>query len=188
MISDRPNRKGPFIAAVAIVLGGVLLMAVHSFAGSDGGPEGVFSDVGFGAPFVGIGGLALIGLNFDKPVLCRFAGLFLIPMSVVSIVLVPLLIPAAILMFAPVESLGRKGLVVAPAMFAAVPLITFVILVFHQDPATWTTPDGFSAGSSNIVTSLEASISVIGVLLTLAGALMWAMRNVPARSRMEQTV
>ena len=188
MITAEPRHKAAIVAAIATVAAGFLAMAFHYFAGAEGDPEGVWSAIGFGAPFVGIGGLASIGLKFGKPVLCGFAGLSLIPMSIVSIVLLPLLIAATILMSVPAESPGPKGSFVPPAMFAVVPLISFAILVFHRDPVTWTTPDGDSGGSSDIVTSLEASISVFGILLALVAALLWATSKAPDRSRLEQTV
>ena len=163
-------------------------MVLHYFAGTEGDPEGVWSAIGFGAPFIGIGGLALTGLQFDKPVLCRVSGLCLIPMSLISIVLIPLIVAAVALISLAQETTASEGSYVPPAIFATVPLIAFAILVFHRSPVTWTTPDGDSGGSTDIVTSLEASISVFGVLLALMAALLWATTNAPDRSRLEQTV
>lgn len=157
----------------ATVGAGVVLMAVHYFAGAEGDPEGWYSAAGFAAPFVGAGCLALVGDRFATPLLCAAGGAALAVMCVVSIVLVPLLVPAGFMIGAVRNASIRADAVVVSAVVAATLVVSFAILVFHQDPVTWSTPDG-GGSSSNIVTSTEASISLIVAIVVVLSAIAWS--------------
>jgi len=87
------------------------------------------------------------------------AGAALIPMSVLSIVLMPLIIPAVLLIVRSTRERFEPQDLAMPAVLASGLVVALAIVVFHQDPATWSTPDG-GGGSSNIVTSLEATIAI----------------------------
>ena len=150
------------------------LMTVHYFGGTDGDPEGWFSSVGFGAPFVGVGLMAVVGGQFVRPTLSVAAGAALGPMSVVSVAMWPLLI-AAVFLFLPVGTVRRGDPILVPMACAAALVAVFGYLVFHQDPVTWVTPTG-GGGSSNIVTVAEASISLVVTGLVVVGAVVWARR------------
>ena len=71
-------------------------MFVHYYGGLPGEPEGWSAALGFAAPFIGAGFLALVGTRLGRPALVFSAGVALIPMSALSIVLIPLLIPAVV--------------------------------------------------------------------------------------------
>jgi len=160
------------ISGVIVVLGGIGLMLVHNYAGSDGGPEGWFAAVGFGAPFVGAGLLAVIGARGDNPALCIAVGIALWPMSVVSIVLVPLLAPATIMIAAGAVSRPRAHSLWLAEPLGAALVVVFGYLVLHKDPVSWTTP-GHIRFSSNIVTTFEASLSLATTSLVLVVAVAW---------------
>ncbi|MGB5757188.1 MAG: hypothetical protein WBM50_09760 [Acidimicrobiales bacterium] len=147
------------VASAAVIVGGVGLVFVHYYGGSPGDPEGWFAALGFAAPFIGAGVLALVGTRRGRPALVFAAGVALIPMSVLSIVLIPLLIPAMLLMaHAAVDRFDARDLAV-PLLLALGLVVVLAILVFHQDPVTWSTPEG-SGSSSNIVSATEAAIAV----------------------------
>jgi hypothetical protein len=161
------------ISGWATVGTGFALMAVHYLAGSDGDPEGWYSAAGFAAPFVGAGCLALVGDRFATPLLCVAGGVALAVMSVVSIIVVPLIVPAGFMIAAIRNASIRGGDLVVPAVLAAGLVTTFAMLVFHEDPVTWSSSDG-GGSSSNIVTSTEASISVIVVTIVVLSAITWS--------------
>ncbi len=157
------------------VVAGIGLMVVHFYGGSAGSPEGWFAAAGFAAPIVGAGALCLVGDRMARPLLCVAAGIGLAIMSVVSIVMFPLLI-AATIMFAEARNVtGKQETPVVPFVLAAALVSVFGFLIFHQDPATWSTPDG-GGGSSNIVTNVEASVSLGVVAIVVLGSVFWAQR------------
>ena len=155
------------VSSLTITTGGVFAASVHFFAGTPGDPEGWFASVGFGAPFMGLGLLALVGAKRDRPELTFASAWLLIPMSVVSIVLIPLIVPAVVLIASAArEPLSAQDLAVS-VIFAGSVALSFAYLVFHQDPAEWSTPEG-GGGSSNIVTTVEAALAVGSAMITVA--------------------
>ena len=105
------------------------------------------------------------------------AGVALIPMSVLSFVLLPLLIPAVLLIVRSTRERLDPRDVAMPAILALVLVGALAILVFHQDPVTWTSPEG-GGGSSDIVTMLEAATAISA---TAAVVLLAAFRPAPQR-------
>ena len=152
-------RRVDIAASVAVVLGGVALTFIHYYGGSPGSPEGKFAALGFASPFIGAGLLAMVGALRGRPALMFAAGAALIPMSVLSIVLMPLIIPAVLLIVRSTRERFEPQDLAMPAVLASGLVVALAIVVFHQDPATWSTPYG-GGGSSNIVTSLEAAIAI----------------------------
>jgi len=71
-------------------------------------------------------------------------GFALIPICLVSIVLWPFLFPAALLVaYGLSQPRGKTLQEVVASVLAAVSIVTaFGILLFHQDPATWTSQMG----------------------------------------------
>lgn len=158
------------------VLAGAGIAVMHYVGGSDGDPEGWFSAVGFAAPFIGAGCLALVGAYRSKPGLCLAAGGSLAVMSVVSILLFPLVIPAGILAWSTRRRTADGGLAV-PVLAAASLVLVFEFLVFHQDPVSWSGPNG-SGSSSDIVTNFEAAVSVTVVGAAIVGSVLWSDRSI----------
>ena len=152
------------VASLAIVAGGIVLVFVHYYAGSPDDPDGWLSAVGFAAPFIGAGLVALTGTIRSHAGLMLAAGVAILPMSLLSIVLIPLLIPAAVLIVQATNKGVRLSSLLIPAAIAAGLIGALAVIVFHQDPTQWTTPEG-SGGSSNIVTTTEA---VFGIAIAVA--------------------
>lgn len=168
-------RKVDIAASVAVVLGGVALTFIHYYGGSPGSPEGKFAALGFASPFIGAGLLAMVGALRGRPALMFAAGAALIPMSVLSIVLIPLILPAVWLIARSTRERFDTGDLATPAILASSLVAVLAFVVFHQDPVTWSTPEG-GGSSSDIVTTLEAAIAI---LATAAVALIAAFRPAP---------
>jgi hypothetical protein len=182
MYDIQMSSRSVVISGWATIAAGFVLMAVHYFAGADGDPEGWLAATGFAAPFVGAGCLALVGDRFAKPLLCVAGGGALAVMCVVSIIMIPLVVPAGVMIGSIRNTSVEADSLVVPAIFAVGLVGAFGPLVFHQDPVTWSTPDG-GGSSSNIVTSTEASISLIVVIVVVLGSVMWSNRTAPERHR-----
>ena len=166
------RNRSVVISGLVTIAAGLGLMAVHNFGGSDGDPEGWFSAIGFGAPVVGAGALALVGAYFKEPALCGAGGVALGIISVVSIIMIPLLVPAGFMIASMRTTSDRLPALAVPTILAVALIAAFGYLVFHQDPASWTTADG-SGFSSNIVTGTEAAISVIVSAAVVLGSITW---------------
>lgn len=167
------------VASAAVIAGGVAVMFVHYYAGSPGDPEGWFAALGFAAPFIGAGFLALVGTLRGQPALIFAAAVALIPMSVLSIVLIPLLIPAVLLMVhATSDGFAPRDLAL-PAILAFALAAALTVLVFHQDPVTWSTPES-SGGSSNIVTTSEATLAIAAAVAVAILAVLLPRKQRPA--------
>ena len=67
------------------------------------------------------------------------------------------------------------GLAIAPPVLGAALNALVGLLVFHQDPVVWSTPDS-SGSSSNTATDIETTISLTVVAAVLLGALAWSRR------------
>jgi hypothetical protein len=170
------SRMIDIVASVAAILGGVALVFGHYYGGSPGDPEGWFEALGFAAPFLGAGFLALVGTISGRPALVFASGAALIPMSLLSIVLIPLLIPATLLIIhAAGDGFDPHDLVV-PSLLAFALVAVLVVLVFHQDPATWSTPYG-GGGSSNVVTPTEAASAIASAVVAGLIAVLPSVRQ-----------
>jgi hypothetical protein len=172
MTASVPTRAAT-IAGGATVAAAFALMVVHYLGGDSGDPEGWFSAVGFGSPFVGVGCLSLVGHRFGQPGLCLTAGLALIAMSVVSIVLIPLVVAGGFMIGSIRNTTVDVRSLLVPIVLGAALLSAFAMLVFHQDPVTWSTPTG-GGSSSNIVTSTEAAISLTVTLTVVMASIVWS--------------
>ena len=149
------------ISSIAVCVGGAAVALVHYYAGSGspGRPEGWLSAIGFAAPIFGAGLVGLIGASRSHGALMLAAGTAIIPMSVVSIVLLPLLFPAIVLLAHGGNTAHGPKSFIFPTLILVVLVGAFALTVFHQDPAEWSGPDG-PESSSNIVTNTEALFAI----------------------------
>ena len=170
------------LVAVAVMLAAVGLGVFRYFAGDPNTPSYIFGCVAFAAPFFAGGLLAVVGDRRGHPLFVVAAGVGLYPISLVSIVMWPLLIPAALLIWQGGRRIDDPTAAEALVSVAIVAGLcgTFAMLVFHKDPATWQAPDG-SSGSSDIITSTESLIT-----LSILAAVFVAAFLVPARDHHRQ--
>lgn len=158
------------VAAVLVVVAGAALVPIRLIAGDPNSPDGVFSSVALAAPFVAAGLVALIGEWRRKPIYSVAAGVALLPMSIVSFILIPLLIPAMVLIAVSVPRASRSSnLDIGVSVVIVVGLVAaFVALLVHEDPVSWQTPTG-GGSSSDIITTAEArlSLAIVGLVLAI---------------------
>jgi hypothetical protein len=164
------------LAAASIIVGGLGLMVFHYFAGTPDDPEGWFAAIGFGSPFVAAGTLGLIGSLRKRPALMLAAGVTLVPMSLLSIVLIPLLIPAAVLVAQGAKLQFDESEFLVPGISIVALLTVMAVLVFHKDPVTWSSPTG-GGGSSDIITATEAFLAISVGTAVIAAALFATRRS-----------
>lgn len=156
------------VAASLVIIAGIALVPIREVASEPNDAEGTLSSVAFAAPFIAAGLIALLSVHRAKPIYSVAAGVALLPISLVSFILIPVLIPAMLLialgMTRATQSSNRDigiSIVVTVGLVAA-----FAALLVHQDPASWSTPNA-SGSSSDIVTTTEATLG-----LTIAGAVL----------------
>lgn len=168
------------IASVIVIVGGVGLALVHNYAGNDGDPEGWLAASAFAAPFVMAGVLALFGVWRGRSGVVAAAGIALVPISIVSVVMWPILVPAAVLIVlglaAGADRSAREN--VAFALVVVGLPIAFALLLVHNDPVSWVTPDGGGGSSSDVITNVEAlgSLSITAMVSAAAPLVSWRRR------------
>lgn len=165
-----------FIATVGwLIVGAGAGLGLVRFVGgtpAEKGVEGAMGALALGAVVAAPGLLAFLGL--DRPVLLVPAGSVLVPLSFLSFsgVMLPLLIPAVMLFVA----YGRRTSQATPRLGRAVLTTTAVLvllvaaamaLLVHEDPRQYATAS-VSGGTSDVITALEASISLLLVGAALA--------------------
>ncbi len=148
-----------------------MLGVIHLKGGSPGDPEGLLAATAFASPIAIAGVLSLLGVWRGLPAITAASGLGVIPMCLVSFVMLPLLVPASLLVaygLSPgtvrAKYEAQAGFVVGIGLVGA-----FFLLLVHLDPVTWSSQGG-SGSSSDIITDLEAvaSLSVVAVVFVAA--------------------
>ena len=164
-------QRAAAISALCLVAGGVILGAVHHLAGNHDSPESRLASVAFGLPLFTAGLVALLGTRSARPELWVAAGAAACPIAALSVIGLPVVIPAIVLIVLGVTRAARWSwaeAVVAVGIAVALAGV-FAMLVFHHDPATWTTPTG-GGSSSDIITGAEIAVTVAVGIATLAAA------------------
>lgn len=177
--SDASQRTGgrpwPLISGAGVAAAGVALAFVR-YLGSgphdNGNPEGWLASIGFAAPLIAAGLLAVVGALMDVASYWRAAGVVICTCSVVSIIMFPLLVPGLALIVIGGRPPPRVVTHTCGVAFAAALIGAFMIVVLHQDPATWA-----GGSSSNIVTTGEATMSVVVAVGGLIAATATAVRS-----------
>jgi hypothetical protein len=161
MISDRTIlAAAAFVAWWAGVIG-----TIAWFASENGEPQRRSGAVAFACAFVAVSLVSIIGLLWQRPWLLAASGLALMGMTVITFspVAFPILLfPAAFLAgrgFASTDA--WPGMAVVSAVLAGLLLFASLgALIFHDDAAEWTAPNGTHYGSSDIITRTEVAISL----------------------------
>ena len=168
---DRRVRReldGTVVVAGVLVLALGAAIAVIRFVGgspAERGLEGALGACALGAVIAAPGALALLA-RIDRPGLLIPAGVLLLPLSGVSIVTLPLLIPAVMLLVAygrrrPPEAVQPPLLVaLSSAVVIMLVVAALVSLFIHEDPRTWSAPTS-SGATSDVITIGEALVSLL---------------------------
>ena len=174
--ADRSARGGntqhaATISALCLVVGGGVLAVVHHVAGDHESPESWLASLAFGLPLVAAGAVALLGTRSGRPELWIAAGVAACPIAFWSVIGLPVVIPAVVLVALGVTHAARLSWLEAALVAAIAALLVgaFAMLVFHEDPATWTTSTG-GGYSSNIITDTEIALTVVAVLIVALAA------------------
>lgn len=167
------TRRNVTTNAAIVMAAAVGLGIVRYLAGDPSTPHHIVGCAAFAAPFFTGGLVAFLGERRGHPMFVAAAGIGLWPISLVSIVMWPLLIPAAFLTWKGRQVAATRGPLDIPVSIAIVAGIwgTFAMLLFHQDPASWQTHHG-SASSSNIITIGEALVTGAVLVGVVAAALL----------------
>lgn len=171
-MSDPANRnvRG---AALLVMLASVPVAVVPYLLSEDGQPDRLRYSLSFAAPFFAAGLLAWLSDRRGTPTYVMTAGLALVPISVISIIAIPLLVPA--LMLAVLGARASRpgwsaekaaGIVVILAFIASM-----MALLVHDDPAVWATADGHQHSTDDLVTGTESLISL--AFLAAAFLIAW---------------
>lgn len=172
------------VSAALVIAAGIALIPIREIAGDPNNPDGLISSIAFAAPFIAAGLIALLGEHRGKPIYSVAAGVALLPISLVSFILIPLLIPAMLLIAVGItrakQSSNRD---IGVSIIITVGLVVAVAaLLAHQDPASWSTPNA-SGSSSDIVTTTEATLGLAIVAAVLAIAtLVGRLPDTPRRA------
>ena len=146
--------------------------------------EGGLGAVAFGAPYSTLGLLAILGSRSNRPALMAFSSIPLLPMSMLSVVMFPLLLPAGFLFVRALIGLFNRRQQhlgwpepVLSFVLSAMPVLAFGYLLFHQDPRSWAKVGGDSYGTSDIVTFAESALSLGTAAVVVAVAVVWILRD-----------
>ncbi len=165
------------------VVAGVALMLIWYFGAQDGQPNAELAAVAFGAPYCLLGLLAFLGGRTGRPALTLFASTPLVLMSLISVILVPLALPAGFLVVRAISGLmagqqhQRPLEMFLPFVVTAAPVLAFGYLLFHQDPASWRSDANTMHSAGDIVTVTESVLSLGAVAVSAAVAYFWLVKR-----------
>ena len=89
--------KAEEVAGWCFVLWGFAFALIRLAGDQPGFLEEALGAAAFGAPYATLGLLAVLGSRSDRPALMAFSSMPLLPMSMLSVVMFPLLLPAGFL-------------------------------------------------------------------------------------------
>ena len=177
-------------AGWCFVLWGLAFALIRYLGGDQPGffEEGLGA-AAFGAPYATLGLLSILGSRSDRPALMAFSGMLLLPMSMLSFVMFPLLLPAGFLFARALIGLfGRRQQHLGwPEPFLsftlpAMPVLALGYLLVHEDPRNWETAGGYH-GTSDIVTFAESGLSLGTAAVVVAVSVVWIARDPSSTAR-----
>ncbi len=172
MRNNEPMQRWVVVACVATIVYSAGI-GLNRFLGSEGEPGSLRISVSLVAPFVVAALVALLANSAGRGRFVMAAGAGIIPAAVISVVALPLWIPAIMLLVAgwrqtTTGSMGEmvSSMVVTIGIFAAM-----IALLVHRDPLEWF--DGpIDQYSNNTITASESLLSatILGVVIIVAMA------------------
>jgi hypothetical protein len=172
MIVEMSARTAVQTTAVIVIMSAAGLAAVAYYGAEPGEPGRLRYAISFSLPYAMTAVVSLVGLARDTPRHMIAAGFGLIPISVLSIVLLPLIIPALVLVGAGSRLMRPgagwsveipAGLVVGLGIVASL----VALLVFRED-VEWSTPTSHHAGEQTTWTGSLLSWATLAVVLLAA--------------------
>ena len=170
MRNNEPMQRWVVVACLATIVYSAGI-GLNRFLGSEGEPGSLRISVSLVAPFVVAALVALLAHRSGRGRFVLAAGAGIIPAAVVSVIALPLWIPAGFLVVAgwrqtepgPVSEMV-SSLVVTVGIFAAM-----IAMLVHRDPLEWL--DGAADQySSNTITASESLLSatILGLVIIVA--------------------
>ena len=163
----------PRLTALVFTLAAIALAAVFYLAGTEGDPEGFGSAIGVAAPIAGGGLMLAMAIGRQQRWLVVTLGVVLSLFCVVYYVLIPLVALTVYVMAR--HGWWPRGLeegVVGLWAAAAVAVPSGVVL-FRETPVEWSNATS-SGGASDIVTTGEATFSIVVVIVGVVTTLAWS--------------
>ena len=170
MRNNEPMQRWVAVACLATIVYSAGI-GLNRFLGSEGEPGSLRISVSLVAPFVVAALVALLANSVGRGRFVMAAGAGIIPAAVISVIALPLWIPAIMLLVAGwrqtmPESMREmvSSLVVTIGIFAAM-----IALLVHRDPLEWS--DGpIDQYSNNTITASESLLSatILGVVIIVA--------------------
>jgi hypothetical protein len=163
------------VGAALLIAAGCVVAVVAVAGGVEGEPDRLRLGVSLGTPYVVGGMVTLIGLARGVPRHAVAVGAALVPLSMVSVVTLPLLAVALTLLVVGVAATRPGWSIEIPAgLVIAVGLIaSMVVLLAFREPVTWRTADGIALAERTSLTGTLVSAAI------LAGVLGAAMVRAP---------
>lgn len=162
----------PLLTALVFTLAAVTIAIVFYAAGTDGDPEGFGSAIGVGAPIAGGGLLLAMAVGREQRWLVITLGVVLTLVCVVYYVLIPLVALTMYLMAR--HGWWPRGLeeAVVGLWAAATVAVPMAVILFRTTPVEWSNETS-SGGASDIVTTGEATFSIVVVVFGVFTTLAW---------------
>ena len=166
------------VGAALLIAAGCVVLVLAAAGGAEGEPDRVRQGVSLGAPYVVGGMVTLIGLARNVPRYAIAVGAGLVPLSVVSVVTLPLLAIALPLLVVGVTTTRPGWSIEIPAslLIATGLIASMVALLAFEEPVTWRTADGIALAERTSWTGTLVSAAI------LAGVLGTAMIRAQRRS------
>jgi hypothetical protein len=157
----------------AFVIAGAGGLAAVAYVGAESGEPGRLRyAVSFALPYATVGVVALVGVARATPTLVVAAGWVLIPLSVISIALVPLIIPAVVLVGAGLRLNGhgsRWSVEIPAALVVVLGIIaSLVALLVLKETVEWRTPTSRHRGEQTTWAGSLLSWGLLAVVLFAA--------------------
>jgi hypothetical protein len=129
--------------------------------------EGILPSLALGLLFASPGLLATVGIRIARPVLCGFAAITCVPLTIVSIAAFPMLLPAALFAASFVQASNRvatppKTTVVAGAMFVTLTVAALEVWLMGWGGYTYVFPGGGESGEYILPAHAVFTILLVG--------------------------
>jgi hypothetical protein len=177
---------GCFILCAGVGVGALRYLDPDGASAAERAMEGPWGGLALGAVVAAPGLLVLFAMR-DRPALLLPAAITLMPVSFLSFagILLPLTIPAGLLVAAHAQRSASHPLSAARSGLVAVSVVALLVgaavsLFVHEDPRQYATPTE-SGGTGDVITPLETLICFAFVAAALAiGWLATAPTDAPA--------
>ena len=170
MRNNEPMRRWVVVACLATIVYSAGI-GLNRFLGSEGEPGSLRISVSLVAPFVVAALVALLANSAGRGRFVMAAGAGIIPAAVISVIALPLWIPAIMLLVVGWRQTTPgsmremvSSMVVTIGIFAAM-----IAMLVHRDPLEWS--DGpIDQYSNNTITASESLLSatILGVVIIVA--------------------